>query len=55
MGLTAPIVAVQAAPNGDIGVPPPGKAGWYDGLAVGTHGLIERMMGCLCVTHYWPQ
>lgn len=33
VGLTAPIVPVQAAPNGDIGVPPPGKAGWYDGGA----------------------
>lgn len=33
VGLAASVVPVQAAANGDIGVPPPGRAGWFDGGA----------------------
>ncbi|MFL5913115.1 MAG: class F sortase [Gaiellaceae bacterium] len=33
VGLAASVVPVQAASNGDIGVPPPGRAGWFDGGA----------------------
>jgi hypothetical protein len=33
VGLAATIVPVRATARGDIGVPPPGRAGWYDGGA----------------------
>jgi hypothetical protein len=33
VGLSAAVVPVKATPSGDLGVPPPGRAGWYDGGA----------------------
>lgn len=33
VGLAATVIPVHAASNGDLGVPPPGRAGWYEGGA----------------------